>query len=59
MNSPADAAQALASIIACVSEGELTPAEAGELCKLVDGFVHAIETVELEARVAALEQTQR
>jgi hypothetical protein len=53
--SAADAASALAAITAGVAAGELTPAEAGELFKLVDGFARMLQAKNLEQRVAKLE----
>ena len=50
-----DAASALAAITAAVAAGELTPSEAGELFKLVDGFARMLEAKNLEQRVAKLE----
>ena len=54
--SAADAASALATITAAVGAGELTPSEAGELFKLVDGFARMLEAKNLEQRVARLER---
>ncbi len=56
LRSPGDAVLALGSIIAAVASGELTPGEAAELAKLVEGFVRAVEATDLEARIVALEQ---
>jgi Family of unknown function (DUF5681) len=56
LESPADAASALAAIMAAVGAGELTPSEAGELSKLVDGFKRMFEATILEQRVAKLER---
>jgi hypothetical protein len=39
-----------------VTAGELTPSEAGELFKLVDGFARMLEATIFEERVARLEQ---
>jgi Family of unknown function (DUF5681) len=55
LKTPADAMQAISSIAQAVSEGQLTPSEAGELAKLLDGFARVVETVNFEARLAALE----
>jgi hypothetical protein len=44
-----------AALLAATAAGELTPGEAGELAKLVEAHRRAVETVSLEARVAALE----
>jgi hypothetical protein len=51
----ADALRATAAIAAAVASGDLTPTEASELLKLVDGFRAAFNTVELEARIVRLE----
>ena len=51
----ADAVKATAAIVQAVSAGDLTPSEAGELSKLVDGFRSALTTAELEERLTKLE----
>jgi len=51
-----DAASALAAITAAVAAGDLTPSEAGELFKLVDGFARILEATIFEQRVAKLER---
>jgi hypothetical protein len=56
LTSARDAASALAAITAGVAAGELTPAEAGELSRLVDGYVRVLETTVLEQRVAKVER---
>jgi hypothetical protein len=55
MQSAADAAAALAAITAAVAAGDLTPSEAGELFKLVDGYARMLEATVFEQRVAKLE----
>jgi hypothetical protein len=50
----ADAAAALAAITAAVAAGELTPSEAGELCKLVAAFRLTLEATVFEQRLAEL-----
>ena len=55
LETAADAVKATAAIVEAVSLGELTPSEAGELSKLVDGFRSALTTAELEERLAKLE----
>lgn len=55
LNSAADASKAMAAITAAVACGDLTPTEAGELSKLVEGYVKAIEVTEIERRLRALE----
>jgi hypothetical protein len=55
MKRPADAADALSAIVSAVSNGELSPSEASELTKLVEGFARVLETVDHEERLRALE----
>jgi hypothetical protein len=55
LHNAADAASALAAITAAVTAGDLTPSEAGELFKLVDGFARMLEARIFEERVAKLE----
>jgi hypothetical protein len=50
-----DAVKATAAIVEAGSLGDLTPSEAAELAKLVDGFRSALTTAELEERLAKLE----
>ena len=52
----ADSVKAAATIVSAVADGELTPMEAAELSKVVDGFTRAVETVDLAARLTQLEQ---
>lgn len=52
----ASAAGAMASIVAAVATGELTPGEAADVSKLVDTYARIIEISELEKRLAALEK---
>jgi hypothetical protein len=55
----ADSVKAAAAIASAVAEGELTPLEAAELSKVVDGYTRAVETVDLAARLVQLEQAQK
>jgi hypothetical protein len=55
----ADSVMAAAAIATAVAEGELTPMEAAELSKVVDGYTRAVETADLAARIVRLEQTQK
>lgn len=55
LKSVVDASNAMAAITSAVSCGELTPAEASELAKLVESYVKTIEATELERRLQALE----
>jgi hypothetical protein len=45
----------LSAIVTAVADGELTPSEASELTKLVEGFARVLETVDHEERLKALE----
>ena len=51
----ADLVLALAAVVAAMARGELTPEEAQAICAVLEGLRRALETAELEARVAALE----
>jgi hypothetical protein len=53
---PADAVAASAAILSAVADGRLTPGEALEISKLIDGFVKTLEVAELEARLNELEE---
>src|ERR1700712_4315724 len=54
--SASDALTALSALLAAVSSGDLTPSEASEIGKLVDGYVKATETNELAERLSRLEK---
>ena len=56
LHTAADAAAALGDITAAVSEGDLTPSEAADLVKLVDGFTRTLEATVFEERVTRLER---
>jgi hypothetical protein len=58
LETPADAVKASASIVYAVAHGELTPSEAAELSKVVDGFTRAVETADLASRIEKLEKQQ-
>jgi len=51
----ADAVKANAALVEGVAAGELTPAEASELAKLVESFIRAIEVTDVQDRLAKLE----
>ena len=55
LNSTTDAAMAIAAITKGVTCGELTPSEGVELSRLVETYVTAFETTEIERRLQALE----
>jgi Family of unknown function (DUF5681) len=54
----ADAVKAMAAIVQAVANGDLTPSEGYSISGLVQNFSKAIETAELEARIAKLEQAK-
>ena len=53
-----DAAGASAALLAAVAAGEVTPDEAGRVMALLTAHKTIVESGELEARIAALEQKQ-
>jgi hypothetical protein len=56
IDSPRDAADISAAVAAAVSNGDLTPGEAVEIGKVVDNYIKAYQTAELDERVARVEQ---
>jgi len=54
-----DAVPAMGALVKAVGRGELTPAEAAELTKMVQAFAKIVETVGLEDRVRKLEEANR
>jgi hypothetical protein len=52
---PADAIAAHAALVEAVAGGALTPTEAAELSKLVDGYIRAVEATDIQDRLAKLE----
>jgi hypothetical protein len=55
----ADSVKAAAAIASAVADGQLTPMEAAELSKVVDGYTRAVETADLAERLLRLEQAQK
>jgi hypothetical protein len=55
----ADTVRAAAMIATAVSAGELTPAEAADLAKVLDIYVRALETAGFEERLMRLERAQQ
>jgi hypothetical protein len=55
MQSPEDAVKASAALVKAVATGELTPSEAAELSRVVEGYTRAVDLHEIEKRLAALE----
>ena len=56
MNSADDAGRAMSAITIAVASGELTPNEAAELSRVVDGYVKILEATEIERRILTLEE---
>jgi hypothetical protein len=55
LQSPGDAATAMAAIADAIASTDLTPGEAAELAKVVGAYVEAIKTTELDQRIRSLE----
>ena len=55
VQSAGDAATAAGAVLGAVAGGDLTPTEGAAIVALVEAYRRALETTELEARVAALE----
>ena len=51
-----DAVEAMSCIVGGVASGELTPTEANDLARIVDGFVKSLEACDLAKRIATIEQ---
>jgi Family of unknown function (DUF5681) len=58
LNSADDTVAAIVAITDGVASGELTPAEAAELAKVVEAYRSAVESAEIERRLSALEEVQ-
>jgi len=56
ITSARDAADISAAVMAAVSNGDITLSEASEIGKLIDSYVKAYQTAELNDRVACVEQ---
>jgi hypothetical protein len=56
METAKDAASAGAAIIEALSQGELTPSEAGELVRMVESYARTLQTSDFEARLERLEK---
>jgi Family of unknown function (DUF5681) len=56
ITSAADAVKASASLVSAVADGDLTPAEAGELGKLIEAYVRALEAADFATRLENLER---
>lgn len=58
LNSADDASKVMSAVTTAVASGELTPTEAGELSRVVEAYVKALEVTEIERRLKALEDRQ-
>jgi Family of unknown function (DUF5681) len=58
LNSAEDASKVMGAITTAVACGELTPAEAAELSRVIEAYVKAIEMSEIERRLKILEERQ-
>jgi Family of unknown function (DUF5681) len=56
ISSAADAAIAAAALLEAVAVGDLTPAEASELGKLIEAYVKALEATDFAERLSKLER---
>ena len=56
LTTAADGPKAMAAVVAAVADGTITATEANELAGLVEKFARAIETAELQVRLAAIEK---
>ena len=55
IESAQNAAATISAVLAAVAAGDLTPADAGEISKLIESFVKVFEAAELAERVKRLE----
>lgn len=55
LKTTADSVKAAAAIAEAVARGDITPVEAGDMARLVDTYIHAIEVTEHEERLKVLE----
>lgn len=55
LEKPEDAVSAAASIVGAVANAELTPSEAADMMKLVEGYTRILEAENHEQRLRALE----
>ena len=58
LGGPKDALAASAALLGAVAAGEIAPGEAGAVGRLLELHLRAVETHDLEARLAALEARQ-
>jgi hypothetical protein len=56
LEAPADTVKATAALIEGAAIGDVTPSEAGEMAKLIEIHVRAVEVHDLDQRIAKLEE---
>jgi len=56
LKAPQDVLAGIATVVGAVSRGAITPSEGQALASLIEAQRKAFETVEIEQRLAALEQ---
>ena len=56
IKNPADASLAMSALLTSVAEGEITPNEAGEVAKLVETYIKALEAHQYDNRLKTLEE---
>jgi hypothetical protein len=56
INGPRDAADIAVAVAKAVAAGDVTPTEASEFAEVIDTYVKAFNTAELDERVARMEQ---
>jgi hypothetical protein len=59
MRDASDIARIMAAVTAALAAGELTPGEAGEVARVVEIFMRAIEASAFEERLQALEASHK
>ena len=58
LGSASDATKVMASITTAVARGELTPADAADLCRLIEAYMKVLEATEFDQRLRVLEERQ-
>ncbi|MEM6355214.1 MAG: DUF5681 domain-containing protein [Pseudomonadota bacterium] len=58
MKTAGDASEAMGQVVNQVADGSLTPTEGAAVASLIETFRRTLETTDLEARLAALEERQ-
>lgn len=54
-----DASKAMASVVAAMADGTITPGEAAAVAGVVETYRRTVETADIERRLIALEEKQR